>query len=316
MNMAAAPCAGGSGNSFKSPFNPKPKKTTPSTRRAVFIALDSIGLPTRRVQLVRSVWSELSADGAFVHFPRRCARFARRDHLVKIDVDVQARRQVLQLLCNGPVVVKIVDVQLHDVAFGIVIIHCRLNELVGGPQERNAERFEPKICAQQIVERFVFEGDVLHPCVTIPVAIAREAGCLKERETMVYLVVGSEGHGLERRAGGRIHASMDNDPEHLAVPVEHGVQVAGRQSAMLKFRMDGDFRIHRFLLFVSRLRGQKCDCGSHGSAGANSPATARVCKSQGSAPAFRAATSLSGSIWEGIPGRADFMYSVAVKGLP
>src|SRR5208282_904614 len=44
---------------------------------------------------------------------------------------------------------------------------------------------------------------------------------------------------------------------------------------------------------------QKCVLGSNGFVGANSPVRARSCNSQGDAPAWRAATSLSGSTGPG-----------------
>lgn len=75
--------------------------------------------------IVRLCWSELSRDGTLVQFPRRRARLARRNHLIRIDMR-QPWSRSLQMFRRRPFVAIIIDVEFDAVVVRVLVIECRL----------------------------------------------------------------------------------------------------------------------------------------------------------------------------------------------
>ena len=70
---------------------------------------------------------------------------------------------------------------------------------------------------------------------------------------MMDLVVAGECGRKQRLAlwsGWRICASVNRHAEHLAVPVEHGIEVGGGQSEVLQLGVDGDLGVHLLFLII------------------------------------------------------------------
>jgi len=76
------------------------------------------------------------------------------------------------------------------------------------------------------------------------VIFERDAGCLKEREAMIDLIIAGKRHSRKWRSGRRRDVFINRHPEYFAVPLEHAVQVGCRQTAMLQLGMDSDVGIY------------------------------------------------------------------------
>src|SRR5580704_15822947 len=88
-----------------------------------------------------------------------------------------------------PFVPIVIDIELDAVLVGVCIIEAGLQSFVDGHHRQDALALEPSIGAEKIVERLVFESDVLHPPVAGSVGIGGDARHFKEYDSMMDLIV-------------------------------------------------------------------------------------------------------------------------------
>src|SRR5271166_1733596 len=102
---------------------------------------------------------------------------------------------------------------------------------------------------------------MLHPRVAAFVAVHADSRDFEEHDAMVSLVVADERHGGKRRPalrfGRQCRTMVDRHAEHLAVPVEHRVQIARGQAVVQQLWMDGDLGIHLPACSSLRKTGRK-----------------------------------------------------------
>src|SRR5208337_2984349 len=136
--------------------------------------------------------------GTLVQLPMRRAGLSRREHLVWIEKGHDSHgRRALHVLSRGPFVAVVVDVDLDDILVRVRVINHHLDALVSRHHRQNAKALEPGIAAEEFVDLSIFEGDMLHPGMMMPLGIGGEARHLKEHDAMVDLIIAEEGRRRE-----------------------------------------------------------------------------------------------------------------------